>query len=517
MKVPMKFVFIWVVAIGVFAGASLRSQTPAVEAAAELSPGTAEVLKLVKAGVDENVLLGFIGNSTNAFHLSADDLIYLQNNGVPPDVTTAMLQRDQALRGESTAATSSPAIPAATNSPVYQSPINPPATIDPSQPAVEQFHDALAPHGSWFQLPEWGWVWRPKEAATNAEWRPYLDGGRWVWSDHGWYWESDYPWGWAGFHYGRWLQLEKIGWVWFPDTVWAPSWVTWRYDDNNVGWAPLPPNSFTDETAVVQPVVNNYDYGVPPHYYTFVDIRYIFVPNVRPHCLPEPRVRECYRRGRVINDFGPGKHHGVVNRGIPIERISAGIGKQLTPVPVFKVADSRRDHAGRRSPGALPEPPNPGLRVPGYSHTMPHGSHQSPGTGAPSSRFAIPASPRLPAAPGTPGTVAKPINPVASPMNPAITPMNPNGGAVPRYDARTQPFRPETEERHGRKHGYDAHERGDRVHVVPVPAPSAPIAAPSQPATSKAWGVVNPHQAIQPVIPLHDETQAKRSLGKSRN
>ena len=59
----------------------------------------------------------------------------------------------------------------------------------------------------------------------------------------GWYWMSDYSWGWAPFHYGRWFHHARFGWCWMPDTVWGPSWVTWRYSDDYCGWAPLPPGA----------------------------------------------------------------------------------------------------------------------------------------------------------------------------------------------------------------------------------------------------------------------------------
>ena len=52
----------------------------------------------------------------------------------------------------------------------------------------------------------------------------------------------DYAWG-ATFHYGRWFRNASVGWCWYPDTVWAPSWVTWRYSNNYCGWAPLPPRT----------------------------------------------------------------------------------------------------------------------------------------------------------------------------------------------------------------------------------------------------------------------------------
>ena len=64
-----------------------------------------------------------------------------------------------------------------------------------------------------------------------------------MWTAYGWYWQSDYSWGWAPFHYGRWLRSAHRGWLWVPDTAWAPAWVHWRYSSKHLGWAPLPPGT----------------------------------------------------------------------------------------------------------------------------------------------------------------------------------------------------------------------------------------------------------------------------------
>ena len=53
--------------------------------------------------------------------------------------------------------------------------------------------------------------------------------------------QSDEPWGWACYHYGRWAYDSYYGWVWVPDTVWGPSWVCFREGGGYCGWAPLPP------------------------------------------------------------------------------------------------------------------------------------------------------------------------------------------------------------------------------------------------------------------------------------
>jgi hypothetical protein len=105
---------------------------------------------------------------------------------------------------------------------------------------VQVFYRELDNHGRWFSHPQYGYVWSPD---VDPDWRPYTR-GQWVHTDeHGWYWESEEPFGWAVFHYGRWFLDEQSGWVWVPGTEWAPAWVAWRHSDQQVGWAPLPPEA----------------------------------------------------------------------------------------------------------------------------------------------------------------------------------------------------------------------------------------------------------------------------------
>jgi hypothetical protein len=115
-----------------------------------------------------------------------------------------------------------------------------------SQVSISYFYDNLADDGEWFQEPSYGWCWTPYD--LSADWRPYYD-GHWEYTDYGWSWASNERWGWATYHYGRWLFDDAYGWVWVPGTEWAPAWVAWRYGDNYIGWAPLPPNAGWDVSA----------------------------------------------------------------------------------------------------------------------------------------------------------------------------------------------------------------------------------------------------------------------------
>src|SRR5262245_10768679 len=56
------------------------------------------------------------------------------------------------------------------------------------------FYDDLSPYGRWVECEPYGWCWSPYD--ITAGWRPYLNGG-WVYTDYGWTWSSDEPWGWA--------------------------------------------------------------------------------------------------------------------------------------------------------------------------------------------------------------------------------------------------------------------------------------------------------------------------------
>jgi uncharacterized protein DUF6600 len=107
--------------------------------------------------------------------------------------------------------------------------------------AYQQFQTSLAPYGSWVNDDSYGYVWSPSAAVVGAGFVPYGTNGHWVLSEYGWTWVSDWNWGWAPFHYGRWTMLGGRGWCWVPGTMWGPAWVSWRSGGGYVGWAALPP------------------------------------------------------------------------------------------------------------------------------------------------------------------------------------------------------------------------------------------------------------------------------------
>jgi hypothetical protein len=104
--------------------------------------------------------------------------------------------------------------------------------------SFQLFYDQLGPYGMWVDYPNYGYVWIPN---GDPGFTPYATAGHWVFTDDGWTWFSDYPWGWAPFHYGRWDYDDVYGWFWVPDDVWGPAWVSWRRSPGYYGWAPLRP------------------------------------------------------------------------------------------------------------------------------------------------------------------------------------------------------------------------------------------------------------------------------------
>ena len=107
--------------------------------------------------------------------------------------------------------------------------------------SYQTFYNELSPYGDWVFTPDYGYVWRPYFEYPDA-FRPYASNGHWVNTSYGWTWVSDYRWGWATFHYGRWDFDNYLGWVWIPGYEWAPAWVSWGSYGDYWGWAPLGPN-----------------------------------------------------------------------------------------------------------------------------------------------------------------------------------------------------------------------------------------------------------------------------------
>jgi len=108
--------------------------------------------------------------------------------------------------------------------------------------------DDLDDYGDWRDDPSYGHIWFPNRVEVG--WAPYHT-GHWAWiSPWGWTWVDDSSWGYAPFHYGRWVSIGgRWGWVAGPVTVqavYAPALVVFVGGGpggfgGNVGWFPLGP------------------------------------------------------------------------------------------------------------------------------------------------------------------------------------------------------------------------------------------------------------------------------------
>ena len=126
---------------------------------------------------------------------------------------------------------------------------------DQSRSAQYLSHDVvgyedLDDNGDWRDDSNYGHVWFPNRVA--ADWAPY-HAGHWDWiAPWGYTWVDDSPWGYAPFHYGRWVTIGgRWGWVAGPvavRAVYAPALVVFIGGGGvgvgfggNVGWFPLGP------------------------------------------------------------------------------------------------------------------------------------------------------------------------------------------------------------------------------------------------------------------------------------
>ena len=212
-------------------------------------------------------------------------------------------------------------------------------------------------HGRWEQDAEYGALWTPH--AVPADWAPYRS-GHWAWvSPWGWTWVDDAPWGFAPFHYGRWLWRGNV-WCWSPGRyvarpVYAPALVAWvgspgvnisvnvgRRPPPTVGWFPLGPREV---------YVPGYRYS--PHY-----MRHVNHNHVRPGFDYNPYLRDPrgalgraqYRHRRHPHAVTIVPSH-IVERRQPVAPAIIGMNGRLLPEfrdrirPDAPVMPGRRDRS----------------------------------------------------------------------------------------------------------------------------------------------------------------------------
>lgn len=361
-------------------------QNPMAPDQLKLTPALADVIKLVQSGVGEEVLMTYITNSTDIFNIGPNEILYLHDLGVPSPIITSLIQQDstpEAMARKQAANAVQPlppgvalnkpaanvfppkvgAVPATAPAPETAEVITnePPADAGPApavvytvptevqQPVnVSYFYTELAPYGTWVDYPGYGRCWRPTVSVWNSAWRPYCDGGRWLWSDCGWYWYSDYTWGASTFHYGRWTCPPGHGWLWVPDTCWGPSWVSWRHTRSHCAWAPLPPSAhyvagrgWYHNTLSVG---SSSEFGLHKDAYVALPKSHMLERRPSNHYLSARHAEAVINESSVANNYAT-VNKTVVNHGIGIDTISKAAGGNIRQVSIHSA-----DTVGPRSP-----------------------------------------------------------------------------------------------------------------------------------------------------------------------
>jgi len=186
--------------------------------------------------------------------------------------------------------------------------------------SFQVFYDELMPYGDWVKDGRHGYVWLP---AVYEDFHPYATNGHWVMTGYGNTWVSDYDWGWATFHYGRWYFDDNYqSWAWIPDYNWGPAWVDWRSGGGYYGWAPMGPG-FSINLRI----------NIPSAYWVFVPQRRFGYANVYNYYVPYAKRVNIYNHTTVINNtvvYNNNHYYGgptrreverVTNRAYPERRI----------------------------------------------------------------------------------------------------------------------------------------------------------------------------------------------------
>jgi hypothetical protein len=311
------------------------------------------------------------------------------------------------------------------------------ADTDPS--ALTDFHSALDSHGEWVDDPTYGTIWVPNSEEVGTDFAPYNTRGHWAYDNDEYVWVSDYDWGWAPFHYGRWTYVNQTGWGWVPGRTYAGAWVEWRDGSAETGWAPTPPTyGWRGGVAVGLP-------AVPAPQYVYTAHGNVFSPNVHGQLLGGSEAAQAaahttpYVRPGSANLVGRGPATGVAGHGPPPSTIgvaanevphtngvgpgagSAGAANEVPHGGGAGGAPPGRVGSANEVPhgGAGGEPPG---RV-GSANEVPHGSGVGVGAGTTGAANEVPHGGTAPVGVGAAGvaraqTFAQPNTAVAAGAHP---------------------------------------------------------------------------------------------------
>ena len=189
--------------------------------------------------------------------------------------------------------------------------------------SFQVFYDELSPYGDWVKDARHGYVWLP---AVREDFHPYGSDGHWVMTEYGNTWVSNYDWGWAPFHYGRWYFDDYFqSWAWIPGYDWGPAWVNWRTGGGYYGWAPLGPG-----------VSINVSVNLPSFHWVFLPNHHIYHHHAYRYYAPHKTKVKIYNNTTIINNTVVYNNHNYV--GGPQRRDVERVTRKV--VPVYKVQAS---------------------------------------------------------------------------------------------------------------------------------------------------------------------------------
>jgi uncharacterized protein DUF6600/FecR-like protein len=240
-------------------------------------------------------------------------------------------------------------------------------------------YEDLDDHGDWRDGGSYGPVWVPRDVESG--WAPYRY-GHWAWVDPwGWTWVDDAAWGFAPFHYGRWVYYEDR-WAWVPGRVvarpvYAPALVAfvggprWSLTlaaggAGGVAWFPLGPDEVYVPAYRASPTyvrnVNVTNVNV-----TNIDVTDIDVTNVHYRNREAPGAVTAVSEETFVGARPVGRNAGVVPRERLAGAVVVGMAAPLAPTRVSVLAqpDPVRAHrppervVERQVVVRTPPPPEP--------------------------------------------------------------------------------------------------------------------------------------------------------------
>jgi hypothetical protein len=168
----------------------LAQNSPAATSATapQLAYGVPQVLQLAQAKVSDDTIIAYIKNTGNSYGLTADQIIYIRQQGVSDAVLTAMLNQPKPAVIPAAAPAPQPAVSTAsytTTSDVSTATVAPTVTYIQTVPATTYYYQP-------YYYPSY--CWYPPVSLSFG----------WVWGGSGWHGGGYYHGGGGGGYHGGW-------------------------------------------------------------------------------------------------------------------------------------------------------------------------------------------------------------------------------------------------------------------------------------------------------------------------